>query len=224
MAMPPGIIPGAAARVILRGLRLDKAAEIRFLAGEKAAFSVRPLEKVKAEVPAQQNPNRIGDTQLSAEVALPAGTPGPYVSFVVVSPDGESPPHRLWVDGGAPLAEEKEPNDQFRKPQAVQIPFFLAGKLERPQDVDVFRFEGKAGERLAFKAAAQVFGSPADTLLTLYDSAGHLIADGDDQGESTDALLQVTLKSSGHYFLCLQDANDQGSPFHFYRLTAAAAR
>ena len=57
---------------------------------------------------------RYGDTQIEIEATLSADYAGPTVTFTVVTPSGESPPHMLFVDH-APVVAEKKPNNSFQK-------------------------------------------------------------------------------------------------------------
>jgi hypothetical protein len=170
----------------------------------------------KANVP-DKNPDKVGDTQVVVDVTLPAEQKTP-VSFVVVTEQGATKPHQLLVDVSAPLVKEKEPNDGFRQAQPVQIPQIVEGAIERPRDVDVYRIDGKAGQRLLIEVQAARHGSPLDGQLTLYDAKGQEVAGNDDHGGSLDPRLEVTLPRDGVYYLSLLDAHDTGSPLHVYRL------
>jgi hypothetical protein len=142
----------------------------------------------------------------------------PSLSIVVVTPAGNSRPHPLLVETEIPVISEKEPNDGFRQGQPIAIPQVVDGMIERPQDVDVFRFEGKAGQRMIFEIFAARHGSALDSLLTLYDGDGRQLASNDDSGEGIDSRLETILPRDGVYYLSLMDAHDQGGPAHGYRL------
>jgi hypothetical protein len=164
---------------------------------------------------------RLGDTQVEMELTLPPDHPSQTVTVSVVTPAGESPAHPLLVERD-PILAEKEPNNGFRAAQPIAFPLELQGSIGQPQDVDVFRFEGKAGQRLVVEVFAARFGSPLDPLLTLYDSGGQVVAGSDDVDGSTDARIDVALPRDGVYYLSVADANDQGGPHYLYRLSARA--
>jgi hypothetical protein len=103
------------------------------------------------------------------------------------------------------------------------VPQEVQGAIGQPQDVDVFRVEGTAGQRLTIEVLAARLGSPLDPLLTLYDAEGHILATSDDHGGSADSRLDVTLPGSGACLIGVVDANGQGSPLHFYRLRVLPA-
>ena len=67
--------------------------------------------------------------------------------------------------------------------------FGLAGVT--PQDVDVFRFEGRAGQRVVAEVLAARLGSPVDSFLTVYDAQGRVLAANDDHGGSMLRRMQT---------------------------------
>jgi hypothetical protein len=216
--MPLGIPVGTPTRLTLRGLRLDTATEVRCQAPKATA---KLLGKGKASVPKAEDTPRLGDTQVEMELTLPPDYPGHSVTVSVVTAAGESPAQPLLVER-EPILTEKEPNNGFREAQALTLPVELQGAIGQPQDVDVFRFEGKAGQRLVLEVFAARFGSPLDPLLTLYDAAGQILARNDDVDGSADARIEITLPGDGVYFLEVADANDQGGPQYLYRLSVRA--
>jgi hypothetical protein len=221
VAQPLGVAPGTAVRVKLRGLKLDAATEVRFFEPKTVT---RVLAKRKAGVPNGQEVGRVGDTELEVEVILPPDVVAESLAFVVVTPDGESPPHRLLVNDDTPVVVEREPNNGFEQAQPIQVPQAIDGVIGQPQDVDVFAFAGQAGQRLVFEILAARHGSALDSILTVYDAAGHELARNDDMAGNADSRLAVTLPQTGRYFLCVQDAHDQGGPAHVNRLVVRSVK
>jgi hypothetical protein len=84
--------------------------------------------------------------------------------------------------------------------------------------VDVFKFSGKAGQRVTLEVLAARYGSPLDSILSLYNSSGVEIASNDDQKDTVDSRLEVTLPATDIYSVVLMDAHDGGSSIHVYRL------
>jgi hypothetical protein len=221
VCIPLGIPAGTPTKITIRGQKLDSATELRFFHPD---VTVKILKKDKSPPPAKQEAAIVGDTILEAEVVLPAGLSAADGYFVVVTPGGQSAPHRLLVNGKIPVIAEKEPNNGFRQAQAVQVPQAIDGAISQPQDVDVFKFEGQAGQRIICEVLAARHGSALDSLLTLYTSAGKIVASNDDHGGSTDSRIEVTLPEAGTYYLSLSDAHDQGGPAHVYRLVIDLAK
>jgi hypothetical protein len=213
VAVPLGVPAGKATKVTLRGLKLDAATEVRI-----AKATAKVISKGKAAVPNMQDAKRVGDTQVEIEVTLPADAAEGTAEVVVVTPGGESAPHKLLVEKTVPVVAEKEPNNGFKQAQPIALPQAVDGAIGQAQDVDVFRFEGKAGRRVLIEVLAARHGSTLDSYLSLHDADGHLLATSDDIEGSKDSRVEVTLPKDGTYFVSVSDANDTGGPAHIYRL------
>jgi hypothetical protein len=149
----------------------------------------------------------------------------------VVTAAGVSPPYRILVDGGPPAVAEKEPNDGFDKAQAIDLvpgtSMKLDGSIHESRNVDVYRFEGRAGERLRGELIAARQGGPLDAFATLFDESGNIVLQADDAEDADAAAGPVTspdprwdtvLPRTGRYYLSVQDAHDRGGVLHRYRL------
>lgn len=215
VAVPLGIVAGKTNTLEIRGLNLDTAKALHFT---DAAVTARVASKGKAEVPQNQKKERFGDTQVKAEVFVPADFTGDEAVFTVETPDGKSAPAKLVVLRPGAFVEENEDNGGFVKPQLLSLPANVRGRIQAAQDVDVFAFEGKAGQRVTAEILAARLGSPLDATLTLWNSGSTLLASADDSPSDRDPRLDFTLPATGRYFLVVQDAHDQGSPAHGYLL------
>jgi hypothetical protein len=214
VALPFGVKPGAAAKITLRGLKLDTAKDVRV----SPRGSVKLLSKSKAPVPPQMDAAKVGDSQAEIELTVPADAPGESVQIIVAGPGGDSAPHAVRIDRTRIVAE-KEPNDGFKQAQPVELGQVIQGAISNPTDVDTYRFEGKAGQRVVLEIHASRWGSPLDSVLTLYDSTGATLETSDDIDGSTDSRIETTLARKGTYYVAVSDANDQGAAFFAYRLT-----
>jgi hypothetical protein len=212
VVLPLGMKPGTTEKLTIRGMNLEGAKEVRF---EGDVAEVKIESTGKAPVP-DKNPERVGDTQIVVKVKLKDSVDA-NVSFVVVTAAGEAKPHVLLVETKTPLVKEKEPNDGFRAAQPVTLPVVIEGSIERPKDVDVFRFAGKKGQMLHAEVFADRLGSALDGQLTLYRGNAIEVAHGV-PAEGRDPKIDVSLPADDDYFLVLIDANDTGSQIHAYRL------
>jgi hypothetical protein len=213
VVVPLGAAPGKTKKLTIRGIGLDKATDVKVEHG-----TAKLVSKGAAPVP-DKNPDKVGDTQVVAEVTLDEKLPDGTVALTVVLPDGETKPHKVLIESTLPVVAEKEPNEGFKQSQEIKLPVVVEGMVERPRDVDVFRFAGKRGQKVTAEVLAHRYGSPLDAMLTLYNAAGQQVAFNDDLAPDTrDARLEVVLPADGDYFLVLIDAHDAGSPAHAYRL------
>ena len=121
---------------------------------------------------------------------------------------------------------EKEPNSEPAAAQRVTMPVIVNGRVDPPDDCDVFSFEGRAGSQLVAEVYARRLNSPLDSLLKLTDATGRQLAlndDSEDKGAAlithqADSRISITLPASGVYYLHLRDAQHQGGSDYAYRL------
>ena len=125
-----------------------------------------------------------------------------------------------------PETLDKEPNDSRQKAQRVTLPVIVNGRIDRPGDWDVFRFDGRAGEEIVAEVSARRLNSPLDSLLRLTDAAGGELAindDTEDKGAAllthqADSFLRFKLPAKGVYYLHLGDSQGKGGADYAYRL------
>jgi len=215
VSVPLGIVAGKTNSVEVRGLNLDTAKALHFT---ENAVQGKVTSKGKADVPQNQKKERFGDTQVKADIFLPADFKGDEAAFTVETPEGKSAPAKLGVLRPGAFVEESEDNGAFAKPQLLSLPVTVRGRIQSAQDVDVFAFEGKAGQRVTAEILAARLGSPLDATLTLWNSSNTLLASADDSPGDRDPRLAFTLPAAGRYFLVVQDAHDAGHAAHGYLL------
>ena len=137
----------------------------------------------------------------------------------------------LAVDA-LPEIFETEPNNTIATAQAVTLPVIINGRVDKPGDRDLFRFEGRAGEKIVAEVYARRLDSPLDSVLKLTDAAGHQLAFNDDHEDKgsglnthhADSYLAFTLPADGTYFIHLADAQHEGGQGYSYRLRLSAPR
>ena len=127
-----------------------------------------------------------------------------------------------------PLPEtmEKEPNNTPGEAQPVTLPVIIRGHISQPGDMDVFRFDGRAGDQIVAEVNARRLDSPLDSVLILTDAAGNRIGFNDDHEDKgsglnthhADSYLAVTLPAQGVYFVQIGDTQQLGGAAYGYRL------
>lgn len=215
-AFPFAIVPGATNKIKIRGLSLTNATAVQFPSTPKLTAEIK--SRGKASVPEKADPKKLGDTQLEVELVVPEDFPAGDVPFFVSTPEGDTNTNQLRVIERGLLLDEKEPNAGFRKPNEIKIPQTIRGTIEAANDVDVFRFTGRAGQKVRIESLSVRYGSTLDPLVTLHDARGHTLATSDDMGGKLDAALTHTLAQDGVYFLSIMDAHDRGGPTYGYAL------
>lgn len=204
--------PGEKQKLALRGKALDTVKEVKVTGADGAR--VRFLAAKQVPVPNNFPAERIGNSEVEIELELPKTTKPGTVTLTA----GESEPYLLLVRDDLPAVAEKEDNGGFASAQSVPVPCAVEGTIKTERDVDVFRFEGKAGDAMRIEVQAARFGSPVDALVTVHDADRRGIAAADDTDKSADPVLTFALPRDGSYFVSAIDAHDLGGPNFGYRL------
>ena len=214
-ATPLVVVPGKEIKLVLRGAVLDEITAVKVASTE---IKVEIASKGKTPVPQNYDAKRVGDTQAEIKFMLPPETPAGKLSLIAVSATGESAAYEIHVARPEDLIDEKEPNDSFKSAQSVSTGKTIVGVIGDARNVDVFRIEISAGQKLIVETVAARAGSLLDPTLTLYDSKGRIVAANDDQAGTRDSRIETTLSQPGAYFVTVQDANDSGGPHFAYLL------
>ena len=133
-----------------------------------------------------------------------------------------------------PLPEclEQEPNDSIATAQRVTLPIIVNGRIDKPGDWDVFRFQGRAGDTIVAEVYARRLDSPLDSVLKLTDASGKQLAFNDDYEDKgagldthyADSYIRTTLPADGAFYIHIGDAQLQGGPEFAYRLRLSSPR
>ena len=127
---------------------------------------------------------------------------------------------------------EQEPNNSQAAAQPITPPVIVNGRIDKPGDWDVFRFDGHAGDEIVAEVYARRLDSSLDSVLKLTDDAGNQLAfndDNEDKGAGlnthyADSWLRATLAAKGTYYIHIGDPQHQGGPEYGYRLRISAPR
>lgn len=112
----------------------------------------------------------------------------------------------------------KASNDSVQEAQAIELPATVNGRL-RGADRDVYRFEVKAGERVALEVEARRVGSAIDPVLRVLDAQGKQIAINNDAANlGLDSRLWFQVVEDGVYYAVVHDSRYSKQEVDFYRL------
>ncbi len=162
----------------------------------------------------------IGDLagEFSQQITLP--TDGKAEAAIVAQDVHASAPspNTLRVSELA-ATNEHEPNDEVKTATSgASAPLAMQGIIERPGDVDFYRFTAKKGQQLDVKVyARKPFRSPLDAILTVHNAQGGTIASNDDTG-GPDSFVRVPVPADGDYLISVRDQLKGGGPDFVYRV------
>lgn len=125
-----------------------------------------------------------------------------------------------------PVIRENTNNDTLATAQPVTLPATLCGAIEKPEDVDYWKFKVKAGTALTFHVLCQRLENRihdlqehADPILTLRNSTGTVLASNDNYFYG-DPLLHFRFGTDGEYYLEVRDVRYGGNPNWQYAIEA----
>ena len=130
------------------------------------------------------------------------------------------------------LITEHEPNDDVAHAYDVLLPVAVEGRIAFPGDVDVFVFEGRAGDEVVVDLEARRLLSPLDGVVRLVAPDGEVIAWSDDHDDPASGLLthhadpylRMRLPQDGAYGVEVKDVLGHGGASHDYRLRIGPPR
>lgn len=138
----------------------------------------------------------------------------------------------LFAPDTLPESLDTEPNNDIEHAQKVEFPVIVNGRVDRPDDWDVFQFTGRAGETVVAEVKARQLNSPLDSVVQITDAKGKPLAINDDfedpeAGTNThhaDSYLTLKLPADGTYYVHLGDITRNGGPEYAYRLRISRPR
>ena len=165
-----------------------------------------------------------------AELTPPPKNAGPGIHRITAKKEGfVSNPLPFALDT-LPECFDEESNNDPPHAQQVELPIIVNGRMDRPDDWDVFAVEGRAGDTIVAEVCARRLESPMDSMLKLTDAAGKLLALNDDHEDPgcglnthhADSCLRVKLPADGTYYVHLGDTARNGGEEYAYRLRISA--
>lgn len=126
-------------------------------------------------------------------------------------------PRMKFVVGDLPEVIEQE-IDGEPVPTSVQLPVTINGRIFPREDVDVWTFDAKAGERISCEVNAARIGSPLDSRIEIRDPDGNVLTENVD-ALGVDSFLQFAAPKTGRYECRIHDIEFGGLQHYVYRLT-----
>lgn len=192
---PPGGQAGATVSVAVEGNSLENLSRLWFGA---ASIECRPA----------------GDKRF--ELTIPSDLPPGIYDVRAMTPYGMSAPRSFAVSR---LAErlEGETNDTLDSAEVVGLESVVNGRIDKPGDVDCFRFDLPAGQRIVLECWADRIDSPLRAVLEVCDAQGNRLAAN--RGHAgLDPLIDFVAPVAGSYFVKVFDLTYGGGATYVYRL------
>jgi hypothetical protein len=210
LALSPLLLVTPLARADLPSPRLDRIFPLGGGVGTSVEIEItgQDLDEVKGllidhpGLKATHVQDRRFKVQIAADV--PTGT----YDVRGVGRFGISNPRLFAVSQGLADVAEKEPNDDAAKAQQVAVNVAINGQSDGNRD-DVYRFEGKKGQRITIRCQATQLDSPLDASLILASAEGKQLASNTDY-HGRDPFVDFVVPADGDYLVTVHDLTYRG--------------
>ncbi len=164
------------------------------------------------------------DPAEAIKLDVPAGLiDGPHL-FALPTAKGTTLASPIVVTSLPIVVETDDAAEKFEKATRVTLPVALAGRLEKSNDVDAYRFTAKKGRIYAFEVISRRAGAATDPTLQLVNEKDAVVVQADDSpGLGKDCRLEWTATADGDYALVVSDLHNRGGEAFGYALRAAPA-
>lgn len=142
--------------------------------------------------------------QIKVAPDVPAGT----YDVRLIGRWGISNPRLFSIDHGLADVIDTEPNNDSEQAQRVAINSAIAG-MSDGNNVDMFRFAAKKGQRIVIDCQAGKLDSMMDATMSLSHSDGRLLASSSDHN-GRDPLIDFVVPGDGEYLVQTQDLSYRG--------------
>lgn len=124
----------------------------------------------------------------------------------------------FWV-GQFPVTDEKEPNNQFSQPQAIEMNQTIHGSADT-EDIDYYRVHARKGQRISAEVEGMRLGSIFfDPYLAILDSRRFELATSDDTALlKQDPFVSIVAPKDGEYTIMVRESAYEGNKQCRYRL------
>lgn len=164
----------------------------------------------------------LGDASgpITREIEVPAGPIGTTHRLTVGDDGGTCPgvlPFRIAAGGNA---VEQEPNDVPAQATTAEASLAFNGVIDKPGDVDHFRFSAKKGQTFEVECFARRLRSGLDPVVNVLKADGAAVA-GNDDSKGPDSAIRFDVPEDGDYLVRVKDHLGRGQADFVYRVELA---
>lgn len=202
VVLPRGGTRGQQVDLHLHGKYLHEPQEIIFY---KPGISVVSLEKVN-------------DKHVKAKVSIAPDAPLGEHPLRLRCKGGVTYMRTFWV-GQFPVVREKEPNNEFAKPQVIALNHTVHGTAGT-EDEDHYRVTAKKGQRISVEVEGMRLGAVFfDAYVAIMDARRFELATSDDTSlHRQDPFVSVIAPEDGDYTVVVRESSYEGNNNCRYRL------
>lgn len=143
-------------------------------------MAFNPGTETSVELTGWLLPNATAETPLRTPLSVPDSFSRGIHQFPLMVNDRPTLPVPVYVTD-LPVVIEQAGNDEgIASAQQVTTPVVVCGRIEKPQDVDLFSFSAQKGQKLCFEVLARRCQSNLDSYLRILNEKGQVLREEDD--------------------------------------------
>jgi len=112
-----------------------------------------------------------------------------------------------------------DPSSDPAKPQAIDLPVVVSGRLDRERGMDAFTFTAKKGTKIRIASESRGFDSPLVPLIRVLDDSRKRLVVGEVSREKRSPDFVFTSPADGQYVVMIADQHGRDGLRFVYRLT-----
>ncbi|MCO6455874.1 MAG: PPC domain-containing protein [Pirellulaceae bacterium] len=209
---PAGFASLPAARAELPSIRLDRLTPLGGAAGSTVEVEVAGADLEQLSTLLFDHPGLtaepLADKERRFQVRIAADVPPGTYDVRLVGRWGVSNPRLFAVTHGLRDVAESEPNNVAAEAQRVEINAAINGQSDG-NNVDLYSFVARAGQRLVVDCQAGRLDSPLDATMSLEAADGRLLASSSDY-RGRDPLIDFLVPADGEYRIRVHDLSYRG--------------
>ena len=215
-------------------LCIGQPGSLHFSREEERLTPPTPIDEVQSPFRRKLEPDRLQALQARTVVESSTGHgsgegKSSAATGRVAASDSSSGTDAVHMPTDYSVLTEAEPNETADQASEVTLPFLLEGAIERPGDVDTFKFKVPAKATLTFELETPEAATPIfNPHLAVMDANGEemltnyfrkIAGDGDDWVKLIQARVLYTFEREGDYTLQIRDITARfGEPAFKYRV------
>jgi hypothetical protein len=222
---PRGIARGMTAELVIEGFNLAKASAIYFsdprVKGKILRVKELPdLPDIRIGANGTQSSIDVGPlpprNQVTVEVDIAPEAEIGDVSFRLLTPLGTSPEGTILIEPYVGEAPDQEPNDTLAGAFETYLPAVLTGVIAKPGDLDHFKINARAGQRIVVENSSMKVGSTLQPVVSILDASGAVLRTYGEDGETLS--FTHAFDRAGVHYLRVADYERSGRASHQYRI------
>lgn len=152
--------------------------------------------------------------EFSARLGIPAGTPAGIVRWQAANANGATATGRLFV---SEFPQVRETTASDRGQELPDLPIFVAGQIERIEEIDRYRFRAARSGPITCECISRALGTELNAVVRVVDESGETVAEAIDSA-GRDLRFTFGVEAGRAYTVSIHDLDYRGDRSFVYQL------